>query len=77
MNRNLPSRKEKAKGLWHSRQKTGRAWAKTEPPKSVCVSDRQVIWAWEQGARGGSKAAQRQGCEEKDGMGRLGEGRAA
>ena len=40
MNRNLPSRKEKAKGLWHSKQKTGRAWAKTEPWKSVHVSDR-------------------------------------
>ena len=40
MNRNLPSRKEKAKGLWHSRQKTGRALAKTEPRMSVCVSNR-------------------------------------
>lgn len=61
MNRNLPSRKEEAKGLWHSRQRQGGLGPRQNHPR---VSDRQVIWGWEQGARGGSKAAQRQGCEE-------------
>ena len=59
MNRNLPSRKEKAKGLWHSKQKTGRAWAKTEPWKSVHVSDR--AGHLRMAARGEAGARQRKG----------------
>lgn len=78
MNRNLPSRKEKAKGLWHSMQKTGRAWAKTELPNSVCVClTGRSSGHGSKGREAGARQPRGRAVKRRVGVGRLGEGRAA